>query len=80
MDQTTTNFQLDEPTRRFISGSQGFYERYVKMLAYYETNEQAYEATERQYAEVVGKRRFANFQSFKTAYSQFCRRRRPRSK
>lgn len=79
MDQTTTNFHLDEPTRRFISGPQGFYERYVKMLAYYETNEQAYEATERQYAEVVGRRRFASFQSFKTAYSQYCRRRRPHS-
>lgn len=80
MEQTTTNYQLDEATRHFISGSQGFYERYVKMLAFYESNEQAYEATERQYAEVVGRRRFASFQSFKTAYSQFCRRRRPRSK
>ena len=69
MDQTT-NYKLDEPTRRFISGPQGFYERYVKMLAYYETNEQAYEATERQYAEVVGRRRFAGFPSFKTAYRQ----------
>ncbi len=80
MNQTTTNYQLDEPTRRFISRSQGFYERYVKMLGYYETNEQAYEATERQYAEVVGERRFSSFQSFKSAYSQFCRRKRPRSK
>lgn len=80
MEQTTTNYQLDEATRHFISGPQGFYERYVKMLAYYETNEQAYDATERQYCEVVGRNRFTCFQSFKTAYSQFCRRRRPRMK
>ena len=71
MEQTTTNYQLDEATRRFISGPQGFYERYVKMLAYYETNEQAYEATERQYCEVVGRNRFTCFQSFKTPTVSF---------
>ena len=68
------NYQLDHATRRFISDANGFYERYVRMLALYETNEQAYEATELQYMEVVGKRRFASFQSFKSSYSQYCRR------
>lgn len=72
---TSTPPQLDANTSRFISTSAGFYERYVYMLAYYETNEQAYEAAERQYVKIVGRRRFKGYESFKSAYSQWCKRR-----
>lgn len=71
---TTTDNRLDAAARRFISTPAGFYERYVRMLAYYATNEQAYEAAERQYEEIMGERRFTSFSSFKSSYSQFLRR------
>lgn len=67
--------RLDANTSRFISNPAGFYDRYILLLAYYETNEQAYEATERQYAEIVGRRRFKCYESFKSSYSQWCKRR-----
>lgn len=67
--------RLDANTSRFISTAAGFYERYIFLLAYYETNELAYDATERQYAEIVGRRRFKGYESFKSSYSQWCKRR-----
>lgn len=67
--------RLDANTSCFISTPAGFYERYIFLLAYYETNEQAYDATERQYAEIVGRRRFKGYESFKSSYSQWCKRR-----
>lgn len=70
-----TNNILDAATSRFIVTPAGFYERYASLLAYYETNEQAYDATERQYTSVVGRRRFKSYDSFKSAYSQWSRRR-----
>lgn len=74
MNNTPETTQLDAATSRFISTPAGFYERYAYLLAYYETNEQAYDATERQYASVVGRARFRAYESFKSSYSQWCKR------
>lgn len=69
---------LDEHTRRFIASTEGFYERYISNLAFFDTNKAAYEATERQFSFVTGRLKFKNYDVFKAAYSRFCRNRHPR--
>ena len=49
----------------------GFYDNWCSMLGYYNTNEQAYEATERLYKENFGKRRDKNLESFKVTVSKY---------
>jgi len=49
----------------------GFYDKWCSMLGYYNTNEQAYEATERIYKNYFGKRRYKNFESFKVTVSKY---------
>jgi len=48
----------------------GFYDKWCSMLGYYNTNEQAYEATERIYKNYFGKRRYKNFETFKNTVSR----------
>lgn len=69
---------LDEHTRRFIASTEGFYERYISNLAFFDTNKAAYEATERQFSFVTGRRKFKNHDVFKAAYSRHCRNKHPR--
>lgn len=55
----------------FIGTPAGFFERYVRNLAYYDKCEEAYERTEEQYAALLGKRKYTSYGSFRAAYSRF---------
>ena len=48
----------------------GFYDKWCALLGYYNTNEQAYEATERIYKEHFGTTKYKNFETFKTMVSR----------
>jgi len=43
-----------------------FLQQFWRMLAYYDTHEEAYEAVERQYENQHGKRKYKNYNSFRT--------------
>ena len=58
----------------FLRGAQGFIERYLRNLAYYTSRAEAYEATERQYIALMGRPRYSDYKSFRSAYSKFCER------
>lgn len=60
--------------REFLAGAEGFFTRYVRNRAYYPKCEDAYECTERQYQALTGKRRYKSYDSFRSAYSQYYRR------
>ena len=49
---------------------QGFYDKWCALLGYYNTNEQAYEATERIYKEHFGTTKYKNFETFKSMVSR----------
>jgi hypothetical protein len=48
----------------------GFYQQWVSRLAYYPTNEAAYEATEEFYSLYFGRRKYKNYESFKVIMSK----------
>lgn len=55
----------------FIGATEGFFERYVRNLAYYDRCEEAYERTEAQYSALMGKPKYTSYGSFRAAYSRF---------
>lgn len=62
--------------REFLDGAHGFVTRYLRNLAYYDTRAEAYEATEAQYSALTGRPRYADYKSFRSAYSKYIKRRR----
>ena len=60
--------------RDFLDGTKGFMERYVRNRAYFLTCHEAYEFTEKQYAELMGKPRYSSYESFRTNYSKYYRK------
>lgn len=56
------------------AGAALFFECYENNLSSSATNREAYEQTERSYTARTGCRRFRTYGSFRSAYSQFCRR------
>lgn len=65
---------MDKTTATFIASTSGFMDRYLFNRGFYDTCREAYEATEGQYRRIVGRNRYASYDSFRTAYSQFFRR------
>jgi hypothetical protein len=59
----------------FIGKTEGFFERYVRNLAYYDRCEEAYERTEAQYFALMGKLKYTSYGSFRAAYSRFYKKR-----
>lgn len=59
----------------FIGKTEGFFERYVRNLAYYDKCEEAYERTEAQYFALMGKHKYTSYGSFRAAYSRFYKKR-----
>lgn len=57
---------LESHIKLFISSTEGFEKRFFENMVFYITQEAAYEATERQYEFVVGKRKYSSFNSFRT--------------
>lgn len=49
----------------------GFYDYYCRMLSYYSTNEEAYEAVERVFESHYDRRRYKNFETFKVSLSRW---------
>ena len=66
--------QLDEYSRQLMT-IHGFISRFYEMKNYYMTNEEAYEAVERQYSTLTGNRRYKNYGSFKTVFLRMLRKR-----
>lgn len=60
--------------RDFLDGTAGFMTRYLRNRAYFTTCKEAYEHTERQYAELMGKPRYSSYESFRTNYSKYYRK------
>jgi hypothetical protein len=58
----------------------GFYSQYCRTLGDYSKNEDSYEATERLFESHFGKRKYKNFESFKSALSQYLKKRKDASK
>ena len=75
MNTTMTKSTITTSDQDFLQGAQGFVERYLRNLAYYTSRAEAYEATERQYIAIMGEPRYADYKSFRAAYSKFCARR-----
>jgi hypothetical protein len=48
--------------------------RYLRNRAYFTTCKEAYEHTESQYAELMGKPRYSSYESFRNNYSKFFRK------
>lgn len=74
MTKTITN----PADRDFLDGARGFFERYERNCAYYESCKAAYEVTDRQYEKLVGKPRFSSYESFRANYSKYCARKKQR--
>jgi len=64
-----------QPEILAMLGIEGFYARYCKMIAEYDTNTEAYEATERQFESYFKRRRFKNWESFASMLSQWLKKR-----
>lgn len=60
--------------RDFLAGTAGFMTRYLRNRAYFTTCKEAYEHTERQYTELMGKPRYSSYESFRNNYSKFYRK------
>lgn len=69
---TMTNISASD--RDFLDGTKGFMERYVRNRAYFLTCHEAYEHTEKQYAELMGKPRYSSYESFRANYSKYYRK------
>lgn len=59
---------------------QGFYDRYCLMICRNETNEKAYESTERQLLSYFGIRRYKNYETFTSALSRWLKNKKNVSK
>lgn len=64
--------------RDFLSGTAGFMERYTRNCVYFLKRKEAYEHTELQYIELLGHPRYTSYESFRTAFSKFCAKRKKR--
>lgn len=60
----------------FIGSVEGFFERYIRNRAYYDKCEDAYERTEAQYEALMGRRRYKNYDTFRSAYSRYYKEKR----
>ena len=69
---TTTTTTINVSDKDFLSGVKGFMERYLRNRTYYDKCSEAYEQTERQHEALTGARRYENYDSFRSAYSQYC--------
>lgn len=65
---------LDTHQQKFVNSIEGFYERYLQNIQRYSSNSDAYEATERQYKQIMGQNRYKTYSSFKASLSQHQRR------
>lgn len=73
--ETTTNISnISAADKDFLRGPEGFFERYIRNLAYYTKCIDAYERTEAQYIALTGAPRYQSYGSFRAAYSRFCKR------
>lgn len=61
-----------------ISGIDGFIARYIQNRAFFATCQEAYEITEQQYAAVMGRRRYRDYDSFRVAQSKHNKKRKNR--
>lgn len=48
-----------------LSTCSGFINRFYKLLPLYTTQQEAYEALEREHSEIFGRKKYASFESFK---------------
>lgn len=60
--------------QEFLRGAKGFMHRYLRNRAYYSKCQEAYEVTEKQYEALTGERRYKSYDSFRSAYSAFFKR------
>ena len=60
----------------FLGSIEGFFERYIRNRAYYDKCEDAYERTEAQYEALMGRRRYKNYDTFRSAYSRYYKEKR----
>ena len=58
----------------------GFMDRFHDVLQYCDTNEQAYDLIEKQHQEAFGKRKYADYDVFRSAKSQYLKRKREQKK
>lgn len=65
------NVKTYEPHILKLHTKQGFIERYYNLLQDYPTNEQAYEAAERQHSNYFGQRRYSDYDSFRVILSRY---------
>lgn len=72
--------QLEPHIQEFVSTTDGFEHRFIMNLPYYDSHEDAYEATERQYFHVMGRRKYKDYASFRAARSRVARVNRSRAK
>lgn len=56
---------LEPHIRDFITTAEGFTKRFWENFRYFSTQEEAYEATERQYDFITGRNRYKDFNSFR---------------
>ena len=69
---STTNISVSD--RDFLNGTKGFMERYLRNRAFFSTCQEAYEHTEAQYEELMGKHYYKTYESFRTNYSKYYRK------
>lgn len=79
MTMTTSSIShICAADRDFLGSAEGFFSRYIHNLAYYPSCADAYERTEAQYNALTGRNRYKSYDSFRSAYSQFCRQQKTR--
>ena len=69
-----------EPHQKELLTYEGFERAFIKMIGMYNTNEEAYEAVERQYKFIFGERRYKNHESFRAARTRMHNLKRAKSK
>jgi hypothetical protein len=69
--QTTQTTNISAADRDFISSTKGFMDRYLRNIPYFRKRKEAYEHTEAQYAEIMGKPRYSSYESFRTNYTKY---------
>lgn len=67
----TTTTTISAADKEFLRGAKGFMQRYLRNRTYYAKCQEAYEVTERQHEALTGERRYKNYDSFRSAYSAF---------
>lgn len=78
--QTSSLTSISAADRDFLVGPKGFIERYLKNCAYFPTRKEAYEHTELQYTQLLGRNRYSSYESFRTNYAKFCAKRKKSDK